>query len=468
MRRHRSCLALVFALAASPLGWAADVSPVPVPQAAAGYVADALANNLGLASQSLDVDRARARLAEVRSALQPRLDFIARYSRADGGRTTDLPTGDLLNGVYGTLNDTLRSQGRPAAFAPIANVSIPFLRPHEQETKLRLTQPLYRPEITRGARAAKAAVAARELQLAAYKRELRLTVLSAYYRYLQSEAAVRILDQAAELTAEALRVNRQLREADRITDDRVLRTEADDLGVRQQRAEAERDRNAALNGFNFLLNRGLETAILTPAPAELAHLTDELLASPFPTAVDFERREELAALQSAVAATTASEGAARAKLYPTLALAVEGGTQGEEYRIRSGANFVQGSVVGEVNLWDGRQQRSVLKQATLDRRHAEIDLEQTRLQLALQLRRARDEFQAAAASFRAAAAQRVALDRAFSLVAGREREGVANQLTFIDARTERTRAELNEEITRQRLFTAAAELDRAAALSPLP
>ena len=62
----------------------------------------------------------------------------------------------------------------------------------------------------------------------------------------------------------------------------------------------------------------------------------------------------------------------------------------------------------------------------------------------------------------------MALDRAFTLVAGREREGVANQLTFIDARTERTRAELNEEITRQRLFTAAAELDRAAALSPLP
>jgi outer membrane protein TolC len=54
------------------------------------------------------------------------------------------------------------------------------------------------------------------------------------------------------------------------------------------------------------------------------------------------------------------------------------------------------------------------------------------------------------------------------LVAAREREGLVNQLNFLDARTEHTRAELNAEIVRQRLFTAAAELDRAAALTPLP
>jgi N-methylhydantoinase B len=48
------------------------------------------------------------------------------------------------------------------------------------------------------------------------------------------------------------------------------------------------------------------------------------------------------------------------------------------------------------------------------------------------------------------------------------REGVVNQLNFLDARNELTRAELNLEITRQRLFTAATEWDRAAALTPLP
>jgi hypothetical protein len=439
-----------------------------VPAAASGYVAEALANNLGLAGQALDVEQARSRLAEVRGALQPRLDLMARYSRADGGRTIDFPTGDLLNGAYRTLNDFLRTQGQPAAFPQIANQSIPLLREREQETKLRLTQPLYRPEITRGARASRANLAAREAMLAAYKRELRLTVLTAYYGYLQAEAAVRIFESAGVLTAEAVRVNRLLREAEKITDDRVLRAEAEELGVRQQRTEAERDRDAARRGFNFLLNRALDAAITPPAPEELSAITNGLLSEPTAAAPGVERREEWVARQNALAAAVAGEDAVRATLYPTLALAVEGGVQGAEYRTGSGANFVQGSVVAEVNLWDGRQQRGQLTQARLVRRRAELELEQTRRQLALQLARAADDLRAAATGYRAAEARQRALARAFEIVAGREREGVVNQLNFLDARNELTRAELNAEITRQRLFTAAAEWDRAAALTPLP
>jgi outer membrane protein TolC len=109
-----------------------------------------------------------------------------------------------------------------------------------------------------------------------------------------------------------------------------------------------------------------------------------------------------------------------------------------------------------------------LTQARLVRRRAELELEQTRRQLALQLARAADNLRAAATGYRAAEARQRALARAFEIVAGREREGVVNQLNFLDARNELTRAELNLEITRQRLFTAAAEWDRAAALTPLP
>lgn len=440
----------------------------PVPAVAAGYVEEALTRNLALAGQTLEVEQAQARLAEVRGALQPRLDLVARYTRAEGGRTIEFPTGDLLNGAYRTLNDYLRSQGQAAAFPQIANQSIPLLRDREQETKMRLTQPLYRPEIVRGVRASQATAAAREAQLAAFKRELRLTVLAGYYGYLQAEAAVKILADASELTTESLRVNRLLRTADRITDDRVLRAEAEDLAVRQQRAEAERDRNAARRAFNFLLNRELDAVVLMPPAEEVARLTTALLAEAATTGFSTERREELAALRHAVEAASAGESAVRARLYPSLALAVEGGTQGETYRTGAGANFVHGSLVAEVNLWDGRRQRGELTQARLDRRRAELELEQTRQQLAMQLARAQDDLAAATAAYRAAEARREALGRAFALVAAREREGLVNQLNFLDARTEHTRAELNAEIVRQRLFTAAAELDRAAALTPLP
>jgi outer membrane protein TolC len=158
----------------------ANPFPAP-PPAAAAYVERALAANLGLASRTLDVEAARARLEEVRGTWRPRVDVLARATLADGGRTIDFPTGDLLNGAYRTLNDYLRTQGRPPAFGEVSNQSIALLRGQEQETKLRVLQPLYRPEISRGVDANRALVAGREAQVAAHRRELRLAVLTAYY-----------------------------------------------------------------------------------------------------------------------------------------------------------------------------------------------------------------------------------------------------------------------------------------------
>lgn len=450
-------------VAAAAAAW----QPPEVPLAQR-YVAEALAQNLALRSQTLDLEQARARLAEVRGALQPRLDLVARYSMADGGRTIDLPVGDMLNGVYRTLNEYLVAQGRAPAFPQIENQAIALLREREQETKLRLVQPLYRPELTRGLAAARAAAGSREAQLAAFRRELRLEVLGSYHRYVQAELAVEILDSTARLTAEALRTNRVLAEADKVTEDRVLRAEADDLTVRQQQAEAERDRNSARAYFNFLLNRPLATVIERAPEAELRAVADALIAGPAPESLTAERREELTALQRAVEATRASESAVQATLRPTLAVAVEGGIQGTGYRTGAGANFVQGSLVAELNVWDGRQRRSQLEQARITRRKAELQLESVREQLALQVRQASDEYRAALAGWQAAARRAGAAARVFDIVAQREREGLVAQLSFLEARNELTRAELNRALTRQRLFIAAATLDRAAALSPLP
>lgn len=429
----------------------------------------AWAANTALQSRALDVEEAWARLAEVRSALQPRVDLVARYSRADGGRTIAFPAGDLLNGVYRTLNEYLAGQGRAAAFPQLDNALIPLLRREEQETKLRVTQPLYRPELTQGVRAARAGVEGREAQLAALRRELRLMVLAGYFGHQQAVAAVQILDAAAEVTAEAVRVNRMLVEAGKMTDDRVLRAEADALTVAQQRTEAVRDRDLARTQLNFLVGRPLTTPIEEPAPGEIEALADRLAAAGPPTeTLSAEGREELRAVQRVLDAATAAESAVKARLQPTLGLVLEGGVQGERYRTGGDANFVIGSLVAEVNLWDGRERRSALVRAHVERRRAELLVNDTRDRLALQLQQARDDHAAALAGYRAAQARATAAQRAFNVVRQRDREGLANQLTFLDARNEATRAELVRAIAQQRLLVAQATLDRAAAPTPLP
>lgn len=461
-RRLLLCLALGGPAAVLP------ARPPAVPATAEAYVAAALQHNLALEQQTLDLAAAQERLTQARSAFQPRLDLVARYSRASGGRTIDLPVGDLLNGVYGTLNELLVREGRPPVFPQLDNQSIPLLRGREQETKLRLIQPLWQPGIARSARAAREAAAARVAQLAAFRRELRLTVLAGYFGYVQAGAAVEILRAAVELTAEAARTNRVLAEADKITDDRVLRAEAEDLAVRQQLAEATRDRNAALHYFNFLLNRDQSEAILPPDEAELGPIADRLAAAEPPGPAGPDAREELELGRRAVAAAAAAEDAVRARLYPTVALAVEGGLQGEDYRTGSDDRFVQGSLVAELNIWDGRQRHSELQQARIERHRAELQLQETRQRLALQVQQAADDLGAAQAAYAAARARAAASTRAFALVQQREQAGLVNQLTFIDARAELTHAQLNYTITRARLLVAAAAYDRATAASPVP
>ncbi|PAW61393.1 MAG: hypothetical protein B9S34_16280 [Opitutia bacterium Tous-C1TDCM] len=467
MRRAVSLPLLVLCCAAGAVpGRGGETAAAAAPATAERYVAEALAANPGLAAQGLEAEAAQARVAELRGAWQPRVDLLARYSRADGGRTIGFPAGDLLNGAYGVLNDFLRTQGRPAAFAPLSNQTVALLRREEQETKLRLTQPIYRPELGRGIAAQRAAAGARATGYAAQRRDLRRAVLSGYYGYLQAEAAVGILESARDLAGEARRVNAALAAAGKITADRVLRAEADELEVVQQLAGAQRDRNAARAALNVLRHRPLAEPLERVPEPELLALAEAWLARP-PAAEGGGRvREEETARRQAVEAAAAAEDAVRARGRPTLALAVEGGLQGERYRTGSGDRFVQGSLVAEFNLWDGRVRRSQAQQARLERRRAEAALEETRQQLALEAQVAADDLTAAAAGFRAARRRAEAAAEAYELVQRREREGLANQLSLLDGRDALTRAQLGRAAALYRILTAAAAVERTAAPPP--
>ena len=461
----------VLRLLAAPLfvcAPAAFSAPVlPAPMVAERYVRNAFADNLALQSQALDVSSARSRLGATTGARLPRIDLLARYSRAEGGRTIDVPSGDLINPAYSALNSLLSAAGKPASFPRVDNLAIPLLREREQETKLRVSAPLLNAELSRWTASRRSAVESATAQHAAARRELRLGVLTAYYTILRAQSAEQILNSATELTAEALRTSRALFSADKATEDRVLRAEADDLAVKQQLAEATRDLIAALATFNALLHRPLDTAVETPTTEELAALTATLLASDVGPISVPESREELAALRAAASEASEAEAAVRARKRPTVSFVADGGIQGGQYRTGHGFNYAQASLVGEFNLWDGRQRNNEIDVARSLRRKVELRLETMREQLAVELRTTAGELAAARAAFPAADRRTVAASRAFEIVSARDREGLANQLAFLDARQALTSARLNLEITRMRLWIAAARLDRALAATPL-
>src|SRR5687768_5586859 len=83
------------------------------------YINTALSNNLVLKERNLSVQKGLIALQQARSLFLPTTWLEAQYTLAKGGRTIDIPVGDLMNPVYKTLNQLTGSDG----FNPIGNVS---------------------------------------------------------------------------------------------------------------------------------------------------------------------------------------------------------------------------------------------------------------------------------------------------------------------------------------------------------
>ncbi|MCK5278779.1 MAG: TolC family protein, partial [Cyclobacteriaceae bacterium] len=68
------------------------------------YIAIGMDQNLQLKQQEFEVEKSLQDLRSVRGSLLPTIDLNARYTKANGGRSFQMPLGDMMNPVYNTLN----------------------------------------------------------------------------------------------------------------------------------------------------------------------------------------------------------------------------------------------------------------------------------------------------------------------------------------------------------------------------
>jgi len=431
-----------------------------------GYVEAGLVSNLALQQRSLDLEKSLRALDEARGMFWPEIRLEARYSRAGGGRQILFPVGDLMNPVYQTLNDILGSQGQPAPFPTIENVEIPFLREREQDTRVRLLQPIYQPAIRQNYRLQGHLMEAQEAGLEAFRRQLARDIKVAYYDYLKAQRAVDIFASAHGVVAENVRVNERLVQYAKATDEAVMRARAEFFDVEQQQADAARQRDLARSYFNFLLNRPLDAAIDAPADDARLPVATYRLAVLRPSeavAIDaLARRQERKQLDAAVLASSASIDIQRSNAMPGVALAFDLGIQGEDYGIAGDRSYYMASVVLQWKLFDGFQERARIQQARLDTRRLELQREELDDQIRLQVQDAMDNLEVAHRSLATAEERLLASREGYRRVARKYEEGMENQVTLLDARDVWTRAELNMNITRYDLLIRLAELEFAA------
>jgi outer membrane protein len=421
------------------------------------YIAEAMRSNLALQGETYSVEQSRAALDVARARYLPSLALSARYTINDGGRDIEFPVGDLLNPVYSTLNSMLAAQGQPAQFPQIANQTIPLLREREQDTHLEVRQPLYAPAIAAGVRAQRALLNASEQQRIGVARQLKRDVTVAYLNWLQASDAVQIVDSTRELLAENLRINHSLFSNGKITEDQPLRANAELLAIEQQLQQSQDSVSQARSYVNFLLNRPLDTSLelsLTPSSMsaqaiDLNQLRQQASA----------QRPELKQLEQGVAAANEQINVVRAESWPTLALGVDSGIQGDKYGFGSGYNYTSASLLLSWKFYAGGGLTAQVNSAKAQARRLQVQRDNADAQIALQVQQAADRYRTASNSLATAQARADAARAAFR-IAGRKRdEGAINQAEFLDARSTLTSAELNLNVTRYAALIEAAQLE---------
>ena len=102
------------------------------------YIRQSLDSNLALHQRNFDLQTSQLDLKRAQSLFYPQAGFSSQYTLAHGGRTQDIPVGDLLNSVYSTLNQLTGSN----KFPQVPNQSIAFLPNDYHDTKLEISVPL--------------------------------------------------------------------------------------------------------------------------------------------------------------------------------------------------------------------------------------------------------------------------------------------------------------------------------------
>jgi len=431
----------------------------PVPVVIDDYVRAGLASNLALQSAILEVERSQDALDAARSKFFPETTISTRLTRAEGGREITLPIGSALNPVYLTLNELLLADGKAPRFGTIVDPRFMLQREQEQETRLSIRQPLYVPAIPAAVRVRRSLLEANEFARLALVGRLRRDITVGYLDWLRASRGASLIEASRGLLAENLRINESLFRNGKITQDQVLRAQTELLTVEQQLIEARNLKDQAARYVNFLMNKPHDSVLETAETGiEISRTIADLSVLPKAAVT---KRPEVAQLDRAISAASAQVDAARAARKPSIALGVDGGSQGEEYEFGRGRNFTTVSVLLNWTLFDGGSRRAEVRQARAAQRQAELQREQVAQQIQLEVQRALDCLQTSAASLRTAETRAEAAHTAFR-IAGRKRdEGVISQVEFLDSRTTLTAAELNLNAVRFELLARQAELDYA-------
>lgn len=317
------------------------------------YIRQGLQNNLALQQKELDLEKSIEALKEANGLFYPSVEFDAQYTLANGGRSFDLPVGDLLNPIYTSLNQILKGMGEQGSFTQVSNQKVEFLPNGFNDTKLSMVLPLVNTEIYYNRRIKKEMISYAQDETNVYKRGLVKEIKTAYLKYLQSVKAIEAYISAKALVNETLRVNEKLTENQMAGNDKLLRIKAELSQIEAQLTRAENDNKTASSWFNLLINLPLQSFVTIDSTLLNNH--DEVSTILFHS--DSKTREEIYQIKSAGNIAALNLNMKQAKWLPTLSNITDFGYQGFQYSFSNDQRYVMDVIDLKWNLFEGFQNR---------------------------------------------------------------------------------------------------------------
>ncbi|WP_036602787.1 TolC family protein [Olivibacter sitiensis] len=424
------------------------------------YIEEGLRNNLVLRQKNISLDKALLALKSAKSNYLPSVNFQTTYSTATGGRSIELPLGDLMNPVYATLNQLTNSQ----AFPMLDNESINFLPRNYYDARIRTTVPLINTDIGYNKKINEQQVVLSELDLDTYQRELVKEIKLAYYQYLSAQQAVSVYRSSLELAEESNRVNERLLESGKGLPAYVLRSQSEMEQVKAQISQAEQQQHSAQLYFNSLLNKGGDDLIDTAVDIDGELLKSTALIN---ERLDTAKREEIQSLKQLVEINNTVLQMNKGFYIPKLSGFLDIGTQAEQMRFNGQSRYMMVGLQFDLPIYNGNRNRLKIRQAALDVDNALLRKDEVEQQLSMSHKIARDHLQTSWQVYQSSLKQLEAASSYQRLIERGYKAGSNTYIETIDARNQLTMARLSAQINKYNVLQAAASLEREMASYPL-
>lgn len=418
------------------------------------YIQEAFGHNQALQQQNFQLEKSLYALKEARAMFMPQVSLQASYTKASGGRTIDIPIGDLMNPVHNTLNQLTNSK----QFPQLSNQSILLSPDNFYDAKVRTSLALINTEIWYAQKIRREDITRQQAVVNVYKRQLVKDIKTAYYQYVQAGQAVDIYNNALALVQENIRVNQSMLRNGIRNSTSLTRAQTE-----QQRTEASitEARNKQLNAqsyFNFLLNRSLTDDVTVDSTA-----LEPAANAPAPETGSITGREELVQLDKSRSMALLQQKLHRSTFVPKVNTFLDLGSQAYNFAVNDKSRYYMWGVNLQWDIFSGGQRRYRERQAATDAAIAQAAIDQTTQALQLEQRTAFNNYQTAFTNYQSAQTQLQLAEKYLRDQLKVYKEGQLLYIELLDAQNQLTNARLQLAQALAQVQIARADIERAEA-----